>query len=198
MNLTRDEIDALGFAHVGRDVRIHRNAEFYGAERIRIGDYSRIDSFSLLSAGDEGICIGKCVHVASGCYMFGGGGKITLEDYSGLSSRVSIYTATDDYTGGHMTNPTVPDEVRAVRQGPVSLHKHVIIGAHSVVLPGVEMQQGAAAGALTLVGQDVEEFAILVGKGHGTRVVGHRGKKLLEMEAICESLIAEREHRRAG
>ena len=198
MNLTRDEIDALGFAHVGRDVRIHRNAEFYGAERIRIGDYSRIDSFSLLSAGDEGICIGKCVHVASGCYMFGGGGKITLEDYSGLSSRVSIYTATDDYTGGHMTNPTVPGEVRAVRQGPVSLHKHVIIGAHSVVLPGVEMQQGAAAGALTLVGQDVEEFAILVGKGHGTRVVGHRGKKLLEMEAICESLIAEREHRRAG
>ena len=65
-------------------------------------------------------------------------------------------------------------------------------------LPGVEMQQGAAAGALTLVGQDVAEFEILVGKGHGTRVVGRRGKKILELEAICESLIAERERRRAG
>ena len=181
MNLTQEEIESLGFADVGQNVRIHRSAVIYGHEHIRIGNNVRIDCFCLLSAGSAGIEIGRNVHVAAGCYLFGGGGNIRFGDFSGLSSRVSIYTASDDYSGGFMTNPTVPAEFRNVENGDVRLGRHAIVGASSVILPGVHIKTGAAVGALTCVRHDVEEFSI-VASGAVTKVVGKRGRKMLELE----------------
>ncbi|MEM8736348.1 MAG: acyltransferase [Planctomycetota bacterium] len=182
MNYSQEELESLGLRHLGKEVQVHRSAMIYNAAKISIGDYSRIDCQTLLSAGEEGIDIGKCVHIAAGCFLFGGGGNICLEDYSGLSSRVTIYSATDDYTEGYMTNPTVPDAVRKVTRGPVCLRKHAIVGAGSVILPNVELRQAAAVGALTLVNKDVGEFEILVSRSAGSRVVGQRGRHLLDLE----------------
>lgn len=191
MNFTQEELQSFGFRSLGQHVRIHRSAVLAGCEHISIGDYSRIDCFSLLSAGESGIDIGTCVHVAAGCYLFGGGGRILMEDFSGLSSRVSLYTATDDYSGGAMTNPTVPDEFRNVTCGDVTLRKHAIVGASCVVLPGVELKQGAAIGALTCVRKDVEEFSIEVGNPRRPQVVGKRGQQLLELEDRCRQELLE-------
>lgn len=189
MNFTHEELRSFGFRRLGQNVRIHRSAIFAGCENISIGDHSRIDCFSLLSAGESGIEIGACVHIAAGCYLFGGGGQILMEDFSGLSSRVSLYTATDDYSGGAMTNPTVPDEFRNVDCGDVILRKHAIVGASCVVLPGVELKQGAAVGALTCVRKDVDEFSIEVGNPRRPQVVGKRGRQLLELEEQCRAKI---------
>lgn len=182
MNLTREELEAVGFALVGENVRVHQSAVFYGVDRISIGDNSRIDCFSILSAGTDGIEIGQNVHLGAGCYLFGGGGRIEMADFSGLSSRVAIYTASDDYTDGYMTNPTVPDEFRKVESGPVSLGRHAIVGAGSVVLPNVTIHTGAAVGALTCVRRDVAEFAIVAGRSSVGKVVGERKRLLLELE----------------
>ena len=182
MNLTQEEIQSLNFAAVGRNVRIHQSVEIYGHENIRIGDNARIDCFSLLSAGSAGIEIGRNVHVAAGSFLFGGGGKIELADFCGLSSRVAIYTASDDYTDGFMTNPTVPERFRKVSCGDVVVSRHVIIGAGSIVLPGVHIKTGAAIGALTCVRNDVEEFEIVAGRGALTKVIGHRDRQLLDLE----------------
>lgn len=193
MNFTQEELQSFGFRKLGRNVRIHRSAVLAGCEQISIGDHSRIDCFTLISAGEQGVEIGCCVHIAAGCYLFGGGGRIALEDFSGLSSRVSLYTATDDYSGGVMTNPTVPDEFRNVASGDVILRKHAIVGASCVVLPGVELQQGAAVGALTCVRKDVSEFSIQVGNPRRPQVVGTRGRKLLELEEQCRKVMRERD-----
>ncbi|MFK7735245.1 MAG: hypothetical protein AB8B50_04405 [Pirellulaceae bacterium] len=186
MNLSEEELKSLGFASVGRDVKVHRSALIYGAENISLGDYSRIDCFCMLSAGESGIKVGKCVHIAAGCYLYGAEGTIQLDAYSGLSSRVSIYTATDDYVDGYMTNPTVPEEFRKVKTGSVHLHRHVVVGASSVVLPGVELKEGASVAALTLVNKDVGAFEILASKAAAARVIGRRGRKLLELEKQCD------------
>ncbi|MFN3192665.1 MAG: acyltransferase [Aureliella sp.] len=186
MNYSQEELNNFGFQHLGKNVQIHRSSLIYNANKISVGDYSRIDCHTLLSAGEHGIAIGKCVHIAAGCYLFGGGGEIAFEDYSGLSSRVTIYTATDDYTEGYMTNPTVPDELKRVTQGPVHLRKHAIVGASSILLPNVELAQGAAIGALTLVNKDVAEFEILVSRSGGSRVIGHRGRRMLELEQALD------------
>ncbi len=185
MNLTDAELQSLGLASLGRDVRIHRSAVLVGADRIRIGDHARIDCFSLISAGPCGIDIGHCVHVAAGCYLFGGGGRILLQDFSGLSSRVAIYTASDDYTDGFMTNPTVPDEFRKVTSGPVTLGRHAIVGASSVILPGVTVGLGAAIGALSCVKRNVGDFKIFA----AGRVVGERGRRLLDLEPECRAAL---------
>ena len=180
MNYSADELKALGLGSFGENVRIHKSAVLINPAGLQFGNNVRVDCFCVFSAGPAGIRVGDYVHVAAGCYLFGGGGPIVLEDFSGLSSRVSIYTATDDYTEGYLTNPTVPDEFKKVTGGAVFLRKHVIIGAGSVILPGVELGIGSAVGALTCVRKDVEPFKVVV--GNPARAVGERGRKLLELE----------------
>lgn len=156
------EVNSLGFASVGKNVRISKRASIYGAERISIGDHSRIDDFCVLSAGSGGIDIGSYVHVATMVTMIGQG-RIVIGNYSGLSGRVSIYSSSDDYNGEFMTNPTVPAEFTRVEHQGVTVGKHVILGAGSVILPGAIVEDGVAVGALSLVRGVLLENSIYVG-----------------------------------
>lgn len=159
---TEEELAALGFARVGRNVQISRKASFYGASRIEIGDYSRIDDFCVLSAGPAGISIGRNVHIAVFCSLIGAE-RIELGDFAGLSSRVSIYSSNDDYSGRWMTNPTVPAEYTNVTSKPVRLERHVIVGAGSIILPGVVVGEGTAIGSMSLVKRSCDPFSIYSG-----------------------------------
>lgn len=169
----------MGFKHVGENVLVSDKVSLYGVERISIGDNSRIDDFCVLSAGPGGITIGRNVHVACFCSLIGKE-EIVLSDFSGLSSRVSVYSSSDDYTGKSLTNPTVPNEFKRVHNARVFLGRHVIVGSGSVILPGVTLNEGAAVGALSLVNKDCEEFSVYLGVP-AKRLMG-RSKKLLEME----------------
>ena len=96
------------------------------------------------------------------------------------TAGTAIFSSNDDYSGAWLTGPTVPDDLRNVTSAPVLLGEHVIVGAGSVILPGVTIGQGAAVGALTLVRKDVPPFAIVAGpRGE---VIGERDQKLLELE----------------
>ena len=106
-------------------------------------------------------------------------GRILMEDFSGLSSRVALYTATDDYREGYLTNPTVPDELRNVRCGSVVLRRHVVVGAGCVILPGVELGFGSSVGALSCVRKSVSELKVCVGGSTSLRVIGERSRERL-------------------
>jgi galactoside O-acetyltransferase len=60
------QIEAMGFASVGENVRISDRASFYGSNRIHIGNNVRIDDFCVLAAGIGGINIGNFVHIGVG------------------------------------------------------------------------------------------------------------------------------------
>lgn len=159
---SRDELDELGLACVGSNVKISRKASIYGADRISIGENSRIDDFCILSAGVGGINIGSFVHVGAMATMIGEG-RIDIGDFSGLSGRVSVYSSSDDYSGRHMTNPTVPKELTLVDQRDVSIGRHVILGAGSIVLPGAIIEDGVAIGALSVAKGHLAGNAIYAG-----------------------------------
>src|SRR5262249_56740139 len=143
------------------DVKIDRSVRIYGAERLEIGDHVRIDAYCVLSCGAEGISIGNHVHL--GVYVFlSGAARIEVQDFAGLSGRVSVYSSNDDYSGAVLTGPTVPDDLRNVTDAPVVVGRHAIVGAGSVVLPGVTIGVGAAVASLRLVRQDVDDFTTLV------------------------------------
>jgi galactoside O-acetyltransferase len=160
--LSDDQLKQMGFLHIGKQTRISDKASIYGASRISIGDYSRIDDFCVLSAGEGGIYIGRHVHIAVFCSLIGSS-RIEMKDFAGISSRVAVYSSSDDYTGRAMTNPTVPDEFKKVAHGPVILGKHVIVGVGSCILPNVEIADGSAVGALSLVSKNVEGGVIVSG-----------------------------------
>lgn len=160
---SKAELLDLGFAAVGDDVRISKKASFYGIERISIGSHVRIDDFCVLSAGVGGIEIGNYIHIAVYSSLIGAG-KITLQDFCNISSRVAIYSSNDDYSGEYMTNPMVPEEYTNVTHADVMIGKHVIIGAGSVVLPGAIIAEGCSFGALSFIkNENFEELTIYAG-----------------------------------
>lgn len=160
--LDRQTIENMGFASVGNNVLISDKASFHNCKNISLGNNCRIDDFCVISAGKNGITIGNNVHIAVYTSLIGSG-NITLSDFSNLSSRVAIYSSSDDYSGATMTNPTVPIEYTGVIHKDVYLGKHVIVGSGSVILPGVRIEEGAAVGALSLVTKNCKAFGIYAG-----------------------------------
>ena len=179
--LSREAVQALGFSSVGDNVQISDRASFYGAARITLGNNVRIDDFCVLAAGVGGIVIGNYVHIAVSASLIGSG-KITMSDFSGISSRVSIYSSSNDYSGATLTNPTVPSEYAGVTHADVFLGKHVIVGSGSVILPGVTLEEGVAVGALSLVHKRCEAFGTYA--GNPARRIKGRKRDLLELERL--------------
>ncbi|MGI6586254.1 MAG: acyltransferase [Lutisporaceae bacterium] len=174
-----NELIELGLKSVGKNVKISRKASIYIPETISIGNDVRIDDFCCLVGGSKGIQIGSNVHIAFHCIIIGNGG-VSIEDFAGLSSRCSIYSATDDYSGSTLTNPTVPSKYKAITEGEVRLGKHVIIGTNSTILPKVAIGEGCSVGANSLVIKDLEPWGIYVGSP--VKKIKDRKKDLLDLE----------------
>ena len=172
-----EELLRIGFKRLGKSVKISDKASIYDADQIEIGDFSRIDDFCVISGK---INIGKFVHIAPFCLLAGGEKGISMADFSGLAYYVQIFSQSDDYTGRTLTNPTVPPAYKLEKKMPVSLGRHVIIGAGSLVFPGVEIAEGCSVGAMTLVNKSTQPWGVYV--GNPARRVKERKKDLLELE----------------
>lgn len=175
------QLKEMGFKSVGENVKISDKASFYGCDNISIGNNVRIDDFCVFSAGEGGIDIHDYIHIAVYSSIIGKG-KVTISDYANISSRVSIYSSNDDYSGNYMSNPVVPSEYTNIHSGTVFIGKHVIIGCGSIVLPDVILHEGAAIEALSVVKEDCEAFTVNV--GIPAKPISERSKKLLELESV--------------
>lgn len=160
--LSQTELENIGFKHMGENLLISDKCSIYNAKNISLGDNTRVDDFCILSAGEGGIEIGNYVHIA--CFsVIIGKGKVIMKDFSGLSSRVAVYSSSDKYDGSFMTNPCLPDFVTNTIHADVEIGKHVVIGSGSTVLPGVKLADGCAVGAMSLVNKTESEAYILAG-----------------------------------
>lgn len=137
----------------------------------------RIDDFCILSGK---IDIGNYIHIAAYSALYGGDDGIVLDDFVNISSRVCIYSISDDYSGKSMTNPMVPDNLKEVISQKVYLKKHVIIGSTSVVLPGVILEEGSAFGSFSLINSDSEPWSI--NAGIPFKKIKDRSKNILNIE----------------
>jgi len=177
---TETELAGEGFRSLGQNVRIARNCTIIGAENISIGDNVRIDGYcTLVATGSGYINLGSYIHIGGYCVLLAGEG-ITMEDFSGLSWGVQIYTKSDDFSGRYMTNPTVPTKYTGVKGGPIQLHRHTIVGANSVILPKVTLEEGVAVGAMSLVSKRLASWGIY--SGFPAKRIKERSRKLLDLE----------------
>ena len=170
---------SLRFARVGQDVYIFPQAKIVSPESISIGDSVIIDDFVFIM-GKKKTMIGSFVHIASFTSVLGGG-EFYIEDFAGLSSGTRVYTGDDDYSGGSLTGPTVPHLYRLPVRSFVRAKKHAIIGANSVILPGVTIGKGAAVGANSLVKKDCKPWTVYGGSPVREIKPRQRGQ-ILELE----------------
>jgi len=172
-----NELKELGLKAYGNNVKISRHACFYGAENISIGNNVRIDDFCIVSGK---VSLGSNIHVAAFTALYGGKDGIQIDDFANLSSRIGVYSTSDDYSGETMTNPTIPDKYKNVQSAPVHIGRHVIIGSNAVVLPGVNIAEGSSFGSFSFINHDSEPWSINVGVPF--KKIRDRSKNLLELE----------------
>lgn len=174
------QLSKLGLKSFGKNVSISRHAKLYNPENIIIGNNVRIDDFCILSSKPNNpFILENYIHLAAGVHIFGGGGFIA-KSFSGFSGGVKIYTIGDSYCGNYMTNPTVPYKFLNIINKQLIVGKHTIIGTSSVVLPGVNIGEGVAIGACSLVHKDCRDWNIYAGVP--IKCIKPRSKKLLELE----------------
>jgi len=172
-----EELSQIGLKSYGKNVLISRKASIYSPEKISIGNHVRIDDFTILSGE---ITIGNYIHIGPFCGLFGNCG-IEMKDFSGISSRVCIYSASDDFNGDYLTNsPVIPAQFCKTTGAKVVLDKHVNVGTGATIMPGVHLKTGTAIGSMGFVYSNTEEWSIYF--GIPVKKIGIRKKNLLLFE----------------
>ena len=175
--LTETSLVALGFNYLGVNVKISDKASIYNPELMEVGDYTRIDDFCVISGK---VILGRNVHVAIFCNIGGGEVGVKLDDFSGLAYGCHVFAQSDDYSGRTLTNPTVPDKYKNETKSPVLIKRHSIVGACSVILPGVTLEEGTSIGAMSMVTKSTEPWTIYF--GIPAKRLKTRRRELLELE----------------
>ena len=174
---TEQELKKLGFKYIGDNVKISDKASIYSYNQIEIGDNSRIDDFCVVSGK---IKIGRNVHITPMCLVAGGEKGIIFEDFTTIAYGVQVFTQSDDYSGKTMTNSTIPQKYKQEFKKEVVIKKYSIVGAGSVIMPGVVLEEGTSIGAMTLVLKSTKPWGIYV--GNPAQRLKERKKDLLKLE----------------
>lgn len=141
--------DIRKLKHLGKGAIIGKTVRIRRPENVVIGDYSIIDDFTYISSDLE---MGNYCHIASNCVLSGGGGKLKMGDFVGLSSHCCIYSTSSDYISASLDMPSIPEGLKfgGIAED-VILEDHVLLGSHSIVLPGARLPMGFATTAQTVV-----------------------------------------------
>lgn len=156
---SKGELSELGFKEIGENILISKKASFYSPEKISLGNNVRIDDFCILSGQ---IVIGSSVHISAYTALYGLNG-IFIDDYSGLSPRCTVFSMSDDFSGDYLIGPMVKKEYTNVKGGPIYIKKFSQIGASSVILPNLEIGEGVAVGAISLINTSLAPWSIYAG-----------------------------------
>jgi len=171
---TEEELAGFGLKKYGNNALISRKCSIYSPEKISLGDNVRIDDFCILS-GD--IVLGSYIHIGAYCALYGSLG-IEMENYSGLSPRCTILSASDDFSGDYLVGPTMPEGTTNVRGGKVTFRKYTTVGAGCIIFPNITIEEGAAVGTMSLVNKNLEEWGFYV--GIPVRKIKERSRGLLK------------------
>jgi len=177
--LTVSELASVGLKRYGSNVLISRLAQLYNPGNIHIGNNVRIDAFSILSSGTEPFILDDYIHIAANVCIWGNAG-FHSKSLTNISAGTKIYTQSDSYCGNYLIGPSVPLKFRNVYGSPLTIEKHVIIGAGSVILPGAALGEGVAIGSNSLVLKDCKPWSIYAGSP--AKFIKERSKKVLELE----------------
>ena len=161
--------------YCGKNVIIGKTVRIRYPHLVSIGDNCIIDDFTYISTGLE---LQGYNHISSGCKIIGGSNsKLIMKPFSTFSPNVVIAAGSDDYLSGIAT-PMVDVEFKGrVEYGIVTIGRHSIIGSGSVILPNINIKDGASVGALSLVNKDLDEWGLYAGVP--AKKIKIRDKKLI-------------------
>jgi acetyltransferase-like isoleucine patch superfamily enzyme len=148
---------------IGKNVLIDVGVILNGPGNISIDDYTWIDCYCIVNAMMGEIKIGKRIHIAP--YVFIGSREpVIIEDFVAIGASSKIYSNSQVVISNkRMSGPMIPEEDKAFHSAPVYLRKDSFVGANVVILPGVELGEGAVVAANSLVIKSVTPWTVVMG-----------------------------------
>lgn len=143
------------------NVKTFEFTKIIGIENIDFGQYIIIDDFVLIYAKEK-ITIGSYVHIANFTSITGGN-NLFIGNYAAISQGCRILTATDDFSNWGFGNSTIANQYRNIKSEPIHIGDYCIIGANSVILPGVTIGEGATVGANSVVTKSLGPWGVYLG-----------------------------------
>jgi len=141
--------DLSQLKHLGEGALIGKTVRIREPEKVSIGKGTIIDDFTYISGDVE---IGCYSHIAPNCTLSCGAGKLYIGNFVGISSGSCIYVSSTDYVRATLDLPSVPRDLKFGGEfADVSISDFVLLGSHSVVLPGSILPVGFATTAQTVV-----------------------------------------------
>lgn len=162
-NFSRDELLEMGFSSIGNNVVVSRDVRFFAISG-SMGNNVRIDTFTILT-GD--IVLEDNVHLSPLCFLSATGGRIIMEEGSGIGPQCAILTKSDDYTRSDLSS-------EGKVAGDISIGQNTIIGAGCKIFPGVTIGREASIGSNCMITSDVKGGDMVVSRGASNITVGNR------------------------
>ena len=164
--------------YCGEGVIIGKSVRIRSPERVSIGEGTIIDDFCYISCSAD---IGNQCHIASNVNISGGGGHLSMGNYVGIASGCSLHLQSSDYLFASFELPSIPKEERFGGYGhKICLSDHVLLGAHSIVLPDVELPEGVATAAQTVLRAKPYEAWYLYAGADAKKLMKRNNKKLFK------------------
>jgi acetyltransferase-like isoleucine patch superfamily enzyme len=159
--LSTEQVAALGFRSVGKNVLISEKASIYNPAVITIRDNCRIDDFCLLSGKLE---IGSRTHLAPYSMLAGGEAGILIGSYVTFAYGAKVFSESDDYSGNSLVGSLVPRGLKLyLEKQHISIGNFCIVGTNSTIMPPASLEEGVAVGAHSFVKSRLPAWGIYCG-----------------------------------
>lgn len=157
-------------ARVGPGAEVYRWALILRPEVVEVGEGARIDDYCRLEGG-TGLRIGRFVHISSFAGILGGGGA-DIGDYASIGQGARIVTGTGHAREAHFPAAMPEGDPFHRTRGRTVLGSYSFVAVNAVVLPNVNLGEGAVVAAGAVATRDVPPWTIVAGAP--ARVIGER------------------------
>lgn len=145
--------------YMGQGVMIDPGVEISDPRNVYLDNFCYLGSNTRIYCPEGYVKIGKRCHITG--WILGHGG-VEIGDYVGSGGR--ILSISDTHDGGYrVSGPMIPLEQRNLKRGKITIGKDAFIGQDSMIMPGVEIGEGAIVGPFSYVFRKVKPWTIVLG-----------------------------------
>ena len=156
-----DDLEKMGIKIYGKNIHVSKFANIYNPKNLILHDNIRIDDFTIISC--KGIIeIFNYVHISAHCFI-SSTTRIIIGNFSAISVGTKLFGGCDDFSGKYLANPTISTTFTNVKKGDILIGENVIVGANSVIMPCININEGSVIGANSFVNKNCEPWKIYAG-----------------------------------
>lgn len=171
----------------GENAVVHELSKIVYPDHLFLDDFSVISDFTFILA-TKFVKIGKYSQL-SPYSLITGGGEVYIGNFVDISYGAKIICGSDDIFGEFLFTSGVPKAYRNIIRNNVEINDYSIIGANSIIYPGVTVGEGVIVNPSTIVKENLKPWSVY--EGVNCKLIGKRKFKK-EIVSKAENLLTSK------